>query len=521
MSRQYFITGTAAPATTPEFEGVTFIDTTNDRVYISTGISSSADWQLSVLNLSELTIDTDLALGGVNQIQKAKSMEYQPSSEIVISSGAVTQTQTLQSIDTEGDAAADDLDTLTVLTNANVCILKLENTARIVTLKHGTGNLNLPNSTDVIMSFNILYFMVYDGTDWNLVGDTATSGSTLPVVDGTSLVKGSIDPTKLARLEVDTNVPTGTVIVISAPSSDLDMNDIVKNTAAVSDNALARYDATGKLIQGSGLIVDDSDNLSGVAKISTVDHLEVTEIAAPSTPATGKVAVYAKAGGALYIKDDTGTETNLTTGGGGGSGDVVGPGSAVDENIAVFDSTTGKLIKDGLINKSAITANTAKLTADETNVVAALDGATLSAVTVATGDKVVVQDVSDSDNLKTVTAQSIADLATGITAEEAAAGTDRNETGTTDTLVLTDADNKTVWMNNAASNVVTIPTNASVAFPTGTKLTVMQEGAGETTVTGDTGVTVNGVSAGSKVISAQYGGVVLQKRATNTWIVTG
>ena len=46
----------------------------------------------------------------------------------------------------------------------------------------------------------------------------------------------------------------------------------------------------------------------------------------------------------------------------GGSGDVVGPGSAVDENIAVFDSTTGKLIKDSGINQSAVTANTAKVT---------------------------------------------------------------------------------------------------------------------------------------------------------------
>lgn len=49
---------------------------------------------------------------------------------------------------------------------------------------------------------------------------------------------------------------------------------------------------------------------------------------------------------------------------------------------------------------------------DETNVVAALSGATLTGVTVATGDKVVVQDVSDSDNIKTVTTQAIADLAT-------------------------------------------------------------------------------------------------------------
>ena len=50
---------------------------------------------------------------------------------------------------------------------------------------------------------------------------------------------------------------------------------------------------------------------------------------------------------------------------------------------------------------------------DETNVTAAIDGATLTAATVATGDKVLVQDVDDSDNLKTVTAQSIADLASG------------------------------------------------------------------------------------------------------------
>lgn len=50
---------------------------------------------------------------------------------------------------------------------------------------------------------------------------------------------------------------------------------------------------------------------------------------------------------------------------------------------------------------------------DETNVTDALDGATLTAATVATGDKVLIQDADDSDNLKTVTAQSIADLGGG------------------------------------------------------------------------------------------------------------
>lgn len=56
---------------------------------------------------------------------------------------------------------------------------------------------------------------------------------------------------------------------------------------------------------------------------------------------------------------------------------------------------------------------------DEANVVSALDGATLTAVTATATDKVIVQDDSDSDNIKTVTAQSIADLAASVSEEEA------------------------------------------------------------------------------------------------------
>ena len=45
---------------------------------------------------------------------------------------------------------------------------------------------------------------------------------------------------------------------------------------------------------------------------------------------------------------DLATPANVTyIGGSGGTGDVVGPASAVDNNIAVFDTITGKLIKDG------------------------------------------------------------------------------------------------------------------------------------------------------------------------------
>lgn len=40
-------------------------------------------------------------------------------------------------------------------------------------------------------------------------------------------------------------------------------------------------------------------------------------------------------------------DVNSNAAGGGGSGNVVGPGSAIDGHLAVFDGITGKIIKDG------------------------------------------------------------------------------------------------------------------------------------------------------------------------------
>lgn len=48
----------------------------------------------------------------------------------------------------------------------------------------------------------------------------------------------------------------------------------------------------------------------------------------------------------------------LTGGGGGGSGDVVGPAGATDGHIVTFDGATGKLIKDSGIAISAIVTPT-------------------------------------------------------------------------------------------------------------------------------------------------------------------
>ena len=94
------------------------------------------------------------------------------------------------------------------------------------------------------------------------------------------------------------------------------------------------------------------------------------------------------------------------------------------------------------------------------------------------------------------------------------------QTGTTYTLALIDHA-RIVTMNNGAANVITIPLNASVAYPVGTEIRIIQKGAGVTSVTGATGVTLNGISAGSGAITGQWDEVRLYKEATDTWIVTG
>ena len=86
------------------------------------------------------------------------------------------------------------------------------------------------------------------------------------------------------------------------------------------------------------------------------------------------------------------------------------------------------------------------------------------------------------------------------------------------TLVLADKD-KLVEVSNASANTLTVPLNSSVAFPVGTQITILQTGAGQTTITATGGVTIN-ATPGLK-LRAQWSSVTLIKRATDTWVALG
>lgn len=115
-----------------------------------------------------------------------------------------------------------------------------------------------------------------------------------------------------------------------------------------------------------------------------------------------------------------------------------------------------------------------------------------------------------------LTAANVNSITEGV--NDIAFGVFNAQTGTTYTLVLTDVA-KVVSLTNAASITLTIPTNASVAFPTGTQILLYQGGAGQVTI-GGAGVTIR--SQGTKLkINGQYGVAGILKVGTDEWVAFG
>ena len=86
-------------------------------------------------------------------------------------------------------------------------------------------------------------------------------------------------------------------------------------------------------------------------------------------------------------------------------------------------------------------------------------------------------------------------------------------------LVLADA-GKTIEMNVASANNLTVPLNSSQAFPVGTTIDIIQYGAGQTTIVATGGVTIRS-KEGKLKLTGQYSGATLYKRGTDEWVVVG
>jgi hypothetical protein len=97
-----------------------------------------------------------------------------------------------------------------------------------------------------------------------------------------------------------------------------------------------------------------------------------------------------------------------------------------------------------------------------------------------------------------------------------------DQTGTTYQPVLTDQYQVLVTRSNAAASTMVIPANATVAFPVGTVITVLNKGAGLVSVSGAVGVTILSAGAVAAIPTlAQYKSCAIMQTSANNWYVVG
>lgn len=93
------------------------------------------------------------------------------------------------------------------------------------------------------------------------------------------------------------------------------------------------------------------------------------------------------------------------------------------------------------------------------------------------------------------------------------------------TLALTDQGDILLASNGSTAGTINIPTHASVQFPTGTQITIIQTGSGQLTIQattpGTTTVNSTGATSTAPKLRAINSSATCIKTAQNTWYVVG
>ena len=207
--------------------------------------------------------------------------------------------------------------------------------------------------------------------------------------------------------------------------------------------------------------------------------------------------------------------------------------SVADNEVLAYDSTSSKWINQTAAEATLVTLAGSETLTNKTITSPDINGGTVDLITSLTvannvdigsyelRAQTLESDVSTGTSPLTIASTTVV---TNLNADKLD-GVDYGEFGNINTqtssytLVIGDKGD-VVEMNNGSANNLTVPPNSSVAFATGTKIAVVQLGAGTTTIVAGSGVTIR--SAGSDLdISAQYGRADLYKRGTDEWVVAG
>jgi len=284
-----------------------------------------------------------------------------------------------------------------------------------------------------------------------------------------------------------------TAIAVNATNSDaIDVSDWIA-TWDDSTNTVKGYVEVRK--EGSGAVL-------GLYQLTSVtDNTTWLQLAVTYVSGSGSFT----AADQLYL---TPYRTGNKGADGAGTGDVSGPSSSVDSEVALFNSTTGKLIKRASISGLAkLTSGVLSAAASGTDYAPATSGSSILKGNGSGG----FSNASAGTDYQAADAQLFSNIP-------------QNSQSAAYTLVATDAQ-KHIFHPSAdtTARIWTIPANSSVAYAIGTAITfINQNGAGVITIaiTTDTMRLAGAGTTGSRTLAAN-GIATAVKVASTEWIISG
>lgn len=132
---------------------------------------TNADVNDVLVPLANLKTAIENTLNGLQEFEK---FSLGSAVEVTISGGVIAYTNSYHKVDTEGNAAIDDLTTISGGSAGKTLWLRLENASRQVVLKHGTGNIFLSGSEDVTLETTAtVVHLLCIGAAWVQIGGAA------------------------------------------------------------------------------------------------------------------------------------------------------------------------------------------------------------------------------------------------------------------------------------------------------------------------------------------------------------
>jgi len=233
------------------------------------------------------------------------------------------------------------------VTNGTGPIPTVALTSPVTVVTGGTGQTTYTNGQ----------ILIGNTTGNTLTKATLTAGSNVTITNGT----GSIS---VAATDTDTTYTAGDGLDLTGTtfSTDLMSNggleitstelsvaagisqyDVAQFAASVADDDFLRIDGTAVEGRSASEVLTDI-GASPVAGSSSI--VTVGTISSGTIEGEGGILSTGETGAVKYLREDGDGTSSWQAVSGAGIGDVVGPGVAVDESVARFSTTSGKLIQD-------------------------------------------------------------------------------------------------------------------------------------------------------------------------------